>query len=176
MLPTLAAVKPIVLPASAAWPVLIAMGLGGGLLLLLGLYAAWRSRHPKAKKPPRRTFDAGRRLARLKQARTEEAAVRALASSPVGEVAQTRRVAHGYEVVVERKRSQSCAQTAGFLAGLFEGAWARDVTIEHADCAGDKGGVCRYVVSPAVRPGAAGATRGSASAARRWPPARPGGG
>lgn len=171
----LAAVK-LVLPASAAGPLLVLLGIAGMALLFLGLYLAWRSSHPRVRKPPKRTFDAGRRLARLQRARTEDAVLRALKSTPVGEVVQARAVADGYEVVMERRKSQSCAQAAGYVAGLFEGAWARDVRIDHAECAGERGGACRYVVSRAAPSRAAAATRGSASAPRRSPPARPGGG
>lgn len=172
----LAALKPLVIPASMAGPFLVLLGVVGGGLLLVGLYAAWRARHPKVRKPPRKTFDAGRRVARLKRARTVEQALAALGSTPVGNVLQAREVPQGFDIVVERRRGQSCAQAAGYLAGLFESVWARDVAIEHSGCAGDRGGECRYLVSPAGRTAAAAATRGSASAGRRSPPARPGAG
>lgn len=164
----------IVLPAEAAGPVLVALGLLGGFLLLWGLFLAHRARRPKTPRPPKRTFEAGRHLARRRGARTLDQAMRALHEAPVGEVVRSREVAGGVEVVMRRRRAQSCAQAAGYVAGLFEGAWAQDVRIEHDACAGERGGECRYVVSRGGRAAGAAATRGSASAPRRSPPARPG--
>lgn len=173
----LAVTKPAFQIASGAVvPFLLAIALCGSALLLIGLLLAWRAGRPKVVKPPRRSFEAGRRIARLQRVRSTEGALRALRNAPVGEVVRVDAVPHGFDVVLRRKRAQSCRQAAGYLAGLFEGAWARDVEVRHDACAGEKGGECRYLVTRAAPRTAAGATPGSAREAHRSPPARPGAG
>lgn len=154
----------------------------GALALLVLAFSAWlatRSRRPAPKKPPRRTFEHGRRLARMRRVVTTGAALDALRTSPVGHVEAARADQRLAEVSIERKRGQPCSQAAGFVAGLFESAWAHEVRVMHPSCAGEAGGVCRYVVERATGSGARGAAAsipGSEGERRRSSQARPGGG
>lgn len=160
------------------------MGVGGLLLFLLSISAARKARTPKVKPAPRKSFERGRELGRLAGVVTEQDAVRALSSPPVGKLVSVAPVPRGYRVTMSRRRSEPCEVAAGYVAGLFESAWARDVVLRHDACAGKvRGAVCTYEVrdpSPA-RPTPGGAPAGGASTPRsgdgprRWPPARPGG-
>lgn len=174
--------------ATGGVPTLVWLAAFGGLALLLLAVAAWlamRSRRAKVLKPPKRTFEHGRKLGRQVKAMSPEAAMQALARMPVGELARAAPGRDRVEVVIQRRKNQPCVQAAGYLAGLFEGAWAREVRVAHPECAGEKGGPCRYIVeagdvrrplSASDAPAGAASTRGSADAPRRSPPARPGGG
>lgn len=159
-------------------------GIAAGGTLLMGV-AAWmasKARAPKKRVPPRRTFDHGRRLGRLRVASTPQEAVEALKGAPVGEVVRASAGEERADVVLRRRKSQPCEQAAGFLAGVFERAWARDVMIEHPVCAG-KSGDCAYAVLPVAgptfnanaRPAEGASTRRSEDARRPDPRARRGG-
>lgn len=154
----------------------------GGLALLVLAASAWlaaRSRRRPPPKPAKKTFEHGRRAARQRAPASVEAALQALQTAPVGKVMQARADDRAADVVVERRKNQPCAATAGFVAGLFESAWAHDVFVTHPQCAGAKGGACHYLVQRSVS--ASGAQAGGAStprsadARRRWPGARAGG-
>lgn len=162
---------------------LLLMAVIGALGLWIAVRLARRARRPKVRKPPRRTFEHGRRLGRERGARTMAAALAALKASPVGAVrsqsVQDRRV----DVLVHRKKSQPCEQVAGYLAGVLESAWAHEVLVTHSSCAGPKGGDCLYTVQRAPLSIKRSADRterasipGSAAAPRRSQQARPGGG
>ena len=156
------------------------LGLLSALVLAFSVWLATKARKPPQRKPPRRTFEHGRRLGRLARPTSTEAALQALRAAPVGQVSSAHDADGRVDVVLERRRSQPCAQAAGYLAGLFESAWAHEVLVTHPECAGDKAGTCHYVVQRAAigtgaRAGEA-STPGSADAPRRSPRARPGGG
>lgn len=162
-------------------PILVAIAVGALLTMGIALWIAVRSRKPHPKKPPRRTFEHGRRLARAHHVASPRAAVDALERAPVGTLEQARADARGAQVTLVRRRNQPCAQAAGFVAGLFESAWAHEVRLSHPECGGDRGGRCVYVVEKAVptgsaRPGAGAPTPGSASDPGRSLRARAGGG
>lgn len=167
--------------------ILVALGLAGLVLLAIAAVIGLRARRPAKRKPPKRTFEHGRRLARMRHARTTDEAVAGLRDVPIGTVLQARANDRAADVVVKRKKSQPCAQAAGYLAGLFEMAWAHEVRVVHSQCAGEKGGECAYHVARAepakdprasafARPKGGASTPGSAGDRRRWPPARAGGG
>lgn len=118
------------------------------VVLGLALLLAYRSARPKPKKPSRKTFEAGRRLARAARPSTVAEAVAALERAPVGRLERVRHLDEGVEVDLARGRGQSCQQAAGYLAGLFESAWAREVRVLHPHCAGEKKGTCHYLVEP----------------------------
>ena len=171
----------MVVPMAEAEAFLVLLALGALCLLVLAL-SAWlaaRAKRAPVVKPAKKTFEHGRRIARLKRATTVEAALAALRDPPVGRVLSLRGDERNAEVVMERKRGQPCPQAAGYLAGLFEMAWAHDVLVTHPQCGGDQGGVCHYVVHRAATvsgaPGAGASTRGSADARHRSPRARAGG-
>lgn len=160
------------------------MGVGGLLLFLLSLSAARKARKPKVKPAPRKSFERGREMGRLVGAVTEQDAVRALASAPVGKLVSVAPMPRGYRVTMSRKKSEPCEVAAGYVTGLFESAWARDVVLRHDACAGKaRGAVCTYEVrdpsparvSPAGAPAGGASTPRSGDAPRRWPPTRPGG-
>lgn len=157
---------------------LVALGGLGALVLTFATWLAAKARKPAAHKPPRKTFEHGRRLGRAAHPTSTDAAMRALRASPVGTVASASAAEGRIDVVVERRRSQPCSQAAGYLAGLFESAWAHEVLITHPQCGGERDGTCHYVVQRA--PTAIGAreagssTRGSEDAPRRSPRARAG--
>lgn len=138
-------------PGGAAFATLAILALGGFLVLVAGLALAWWARRPREIHPPRRTFASGRRLAMRDPPLDEEAALAALPTMPVGTVVETRRVAAGrVAVAVQRKRGQPCEQVGGFLAGLFEAAWASDVRVVHDRCSGkDRKLPCWYTVERA---------------------------
>lgn len=159
--------------------VALLIGIGAAALLVL-LFSAWlaaRSRRRPVHKPPKKTFDHGRRLARRRAPATVAAALDELVDAPVGRAVHARADEHRAEVTLARRRSQPCAQAAGYLAGLFESAWAHEVLVTHPQCAGDRGGECAYVVqrgpvsAPAPRAAAA-SIPGSGGERRRWPRAR----
>lgn len=158
----------------------VAFGIGALLLLALATWLATKARKPPSRKPPRKTFEHGRRLGRARHPADTRAALESLRASPIGDVTSVMAAEGRVDVVVERKRSQPCTQAAGFLAGLFESAWAHEVLVTHPECGGEKAGTCRYVVQrAAISSGAraaAASTPGSADARRRSPPARVGGG
>lgn len=164
--------------------VLAIAGVAAVAVLLLGV-AAWmaaKARVPKKRTPPRRTFDHGRRLGRIRAASSPDEAIAALRKTPVGQLVRASATEERAEVVLLRRKSQPCEQAAGFLAGVFERAWAHEVVVEHPVCAG-RSGECRYVVrafaparlSGSARPAAGGGTPRSADAHRRGLPARGGG-
>lgn len=152
------------------------------LLLTLALAGIWWARRPSMRAPPKRTFEAGRSRAHAKRPTTPQEAFEAFGSAHMGSVVSAAPVVDGYEVRVARKKGQPCHQTAGFLAGLFESAWADAVRVEHPVCAGEGGGECRYTVrrgaafSGSGRPTGEASTPGSGGAPRRSPQARRGGG
>jgi len=121
-----------------------------GLLALFGLWIAARlarrSRRPKLRKPPRRTFEHGRRLAHERHVRSTAAAFAALQRAPVGELVARSGDDRRAQVVLRRKRSERCEEAAGFVAGIFESAWAHEVLVTHPRCAGATGGECVYVI------------------------------
>ncbi|MEA3201553.1 MAG: hypothetical protein QOE90_2981 [Thermoplasmata archaeon] len=154
-------------------------------MLALGLAAARRARRRKPARPPRKTREGGRMRGRALAPQTQDAALLALHDARLGQVLEAQPLPGGLRVMVERPRSHPCDEVAGFLAGLMESAWAMDVRVEHAQCAG-KSGPCRYVVTrvdaarmvervsaPAARTAAA-STPGWSGAARQSPPARGG--
>lgn len=168
---------------------LVAIGVLALLLLLFAAFLGTRARRPPKRNPPKRTFEHGRRLARLRHVRTTDDAIAGMREVPVGVVLDARADDRAAIVVIQRRKNQPCPQAAGFLAGLFESAWAHEVRVVHAACAGERGGECRYQVeraapvAPSAGPlSASGAptggasTRGSAGARRRSPRARAGGG
>lgn len=165
---------------SASGP-LLALGAAGAALLGAAAWLARRSRRPKASRPARKTFEHGRRLGRQAGASGEAAARIALQSAPVGSLEHVDAREGQIDVILARRRSQPCAPAAGYLTGLFESAWGDEVHLEHARCAGPKGGECRYLLrrgrlSGSATPAGAASTPGSAGALRRSPPARAGGG
>lgn len=161
-------------------PILAAIA--GAALLMLGiaLWFAARSRRPHPKKPPRKTFEHGRRLARAHHVASARQAVKALERAPVGALADARADAYHARVTIDRRRQQPCAQAAGFVAGLFESAWAHEVRLSHPECGGERGGRCVYLVERApiatARPAEGAQTRGSGDARDRSAPIRAGGG
>lgn len=163
---------------------LLLMAVGGALLFFLSVLAARRARRPRLRAPPKRSFERGRELGRLVGVVTEQDAMRALAAPPVGTLVSATPVQSGYRIAVARRRAEPCDVVAGYLTGLFETAWARDVILRHDACAGKaKNAVCIYEVrdpSPRGlnRDGArsgGGAIPRSGDAPHPWPPARPGG-
>lgn len=169
-------------PDAEAIFALAGIAAGAGLLMGAAAWMASKARAPKKRLPPRRTFDHGRRLGRLREVTTPEEAVAALRGAPVGELVRASAGEERADVVLARRKSQPCEQAAGFLAGLFERAWAHEVTVEHPTCAG-KSGECAYVVRPyspppfsgSARPAAGASTPRSADARRPGPRARGGG-
>ena len=160
------------------------MGLGGLLLFLLSIAAARKARSPKVKPAPKKSFERGREMGRLAGITSEQDAVRALSDAPVGKLVSVAPVPRGYRVTMSRRRSEPCEVAAGYVTGLFESAWARDVVLRHDSCAGKaRGAVCTYEVrdpsaarvSPGGAPAGGAATPRSGDGPRRWPPARPGG-
>lgn len=170
--------------------ILVLLGALGVFLLASAALLAMHSRRPVKRRPPKRTFEHGRRLARQRHARTTDEAVAGLRDVPIGVVLEAQANDRAADVVVKRKKGQTCPQAAGFLAGLFEAVWAHEVRVVHPACAGEKGGDCRYHVeraAPAAPPSstrvsASGVPTGGASTPgskgdrRRSPPARAGGG
>lgn len=163
---------------------LFLMGTGALLLFALSLLAARKARKPKEYHPPRRSFERGRELGLQAGVASEQDAVRALAATPVGKLVSVAPVPQGYRISLSRKRSEPCDVAAGFVTGLFEAAWARDVILRHEACQGKaRNAVCTYEVrDPSPRglnrrdaPAAGAGTPRSGDAPRRWPPARPGG-
>lgn len=167
----------------AAWAALVGLGATSVVMLLLGLLAAKRSRTAKARKAPRKTFDAGRQRGRTLRPRTTSEALYRLTDARLGEVLEAVPTPAGARVMVQRPRNHPCEEVAGFLTGLFESAWASDVRVEHERCAG-RSGPCRYFVSrsdsPVVNVSASrtaeARTPGWSAGRRRSPPARSGGG
>ncbi|HUR68698.1 MAG TPA: hypothetical protein VM370_05580 [Candidatus Thermoplasmatota archaeon] len=119
------------------------------LVLWIGALLAARARKPAPRKPPRKTFEHGRRMARLLRIASTETACAALKGAPVGELQAARGDERAMELVVRRRKNQPCEQTAGYVAGLFESAWAHEVVVGHPVCAGAPGGDCVYVVQRA---------------------------
>lgn len=163
---------------------LLLMGIGALLLFVLSLMAARKARKPKERHPPRRSFERGRALGLQAGVASEQDAVRALSAAPVGKLVSVTPVPQGYLVSLSRKRSEPCDVAAGYVTGLFEAAWARDVILRHEGCQGKaRNAVCTYEVrDPSPRAlnrrdgrAAGAATPRSADAPHRWPPARPGG-
>jgi hypothetical protein len=172
---------------------LVLLGAGGALLLLLALALARMARRRSAAEAAgltrrragkKKSFAAGHLVgASVGVASIEDA----LASLRAGRVAAGRvesvdapsdgTRAH---VAVRRKRSEPCDLVAGYLTGLFESAWASDITLRHEACAGkSKNALCVYELRPVshrAAPAAAASSAGSASGLRRWPPAPRGGG
>lgn len=157
----------------------------GTIVLCWALWLAIRSRRPARPKPPRKTFEHGRRMGRARSPRSTQGALKELQASPVGDITSVQALDGRVDVVVARRRSQPCTQAAGYLAGLFESAWAHEVLVTHPECGGEGAGTCRYVVqranlgaqrtvSASGAPGGGASTRGSADAPRRSPPARAG--
>lgn len=149
-------------------------------LLALALVAATRAGRPRQRRPARKTAEAARAAALARRPVSEEEALALLGRAPVGRLVAARPLADGFQVEMARGRGQRCEAASGYLAGLFLSAWARDVEVEHPECAG-KRGTCVYVVRPrrvsASAPPTGGAsTPGSGGARRRWPRARAGGG
>lgn len=167
----------------AALGSVVAIVLGAAALLFLGLLLARVSTRPKEKLPRKRTFAAGHRLATLAPVSSVAGAVRRLEVAGLGELIAATPSDHGVHVELRRRQNRPCEHVAGYLAGLFEGAWASDVQVIHTRCAGrDKRAACVFDVVPvgrvngsASRTGAA-PIPGSSDAPRRWPPARSGGG
>ena len=159
---------------------LAAVALCAILALWIAMRLARRSRRPKVKRPPKRTFEHGRRLAHERRAGSTVAALAALERSPVGELVARGGDDRRVDVVLRRKRSQPCEQAAGFVAGIFESAWAHEVIVTHPSCAGPRGGECAYTVHRVATPRAArtapASTPGSGDGRRRSRRARPGGG
>lgn len=158
-------------------------GVVSALLLALALAGTWWARRPTKEKPRKKTFEAGRSRAHEKRPASVREALDAFPAGRVGNLVRAQALLDGYDVTVARKKGSPCHQTAGYLAGLFESAWADAVRIEHPACAGDAGGECRYVVrrgqgtvNDSARPTGAASIPGSAGAPRRSPPARAGGG
>lgn len=149
-------------------------------ILWVAVKLARRSQRPHVKKPPRKTFEHGRRLAHLKHVATTTAAFAAMKGAPVGDLVSQRGDDRRADVVLRRRKNQPCAQAAGYLAGIFESAWAHEVIVTHPVCAGVRGGECAYTVHrAATRPAARterASTPGSEDAHRRSPGARAGGG
>lgn len=164
---------------------LVAAAALGLFVFVWTLWLAVRSRRPPARKPPRKTFEHGRRLGRERHPRSTQDAIQELRTSPVGDILSASDADGRVDVVVARRRSQPCTQAAGFLAGLFESAWAHEVLVTHPECGGEKAGTCHYVVQRAstIRhraptasdaPAGGASTPGSAGAPRRSPRARAG--
>lgn len=160
--------------------VLVVLGAVGLLLLAMATFVAVRARRPVDRRPPKRTFEHGRRLARLRAVHTAEQALASLREVPVGQVLDARADDRAADVVLVRKKNQPCPQAAGFFAGLFEAAWAHEVRVVHVGCAGERGGECRYHIQRAVSasgvPKGGASTPGSAVDRRRSPRVRAGGG
>lgn len=162
---------------------LVLMGIGGALLFLLSLSAARKARRPRVLPAPRRSFERGRELGRLAGVATEQDALRALGTAPVAKLVSVTPVSHGYRVALSRRKSEPCEVAAGYVTGLFESAWARDVILRHDACQGKaKNAVCIYEVrdpaprhaSPAAPTPANDVASFSRDTRRRSPP-RPGG-
>ena len=155
---------------------LVLMGLGGALLFLLSVSAARKAQRPKVRPAPKRSFEHGREMGRLAGVASEQDALRALGESPVAKLVSVTPVPHGYRVALSRKRSEPCAVAAGYVTGLFESAWARDVILRHDACQGKaKNAVCVYEVrDPAPRRAGPAPKSDVASfdPARRSPPGR----
>jgi hypothetical protein len=132
---------------------LVSLGLAGAGLLALALVAAMRARTPRARKPPRRSFEAGRIIGREARALSPEDAVRALqASRAGGEAVAVATEGGAVRVTLRRGRGESCQHAMGYLTGLFESAYATDVQIAHPVCGGKRrGAVCTYEVRPVNR-------------------------
>lgn len=128
---------------------LVTVGLVGLGLLAFALVTAQRALRPKPIRPPRRSFEAGRAKGVREGMRHDPLA--ALAKSGLGE-AQVMPRGVGYAVTLHRARGTKCEYASGYLAGLFEGAWAEDVLVVHTACAGkDRKAACVFVVERAVR-------------------------
>ncbi|HET6403410.1 MAG TPA: 4-vinyl reductase [Candidatus Thermoplasmatota archaeon] len=157
---------------------LVALGCLAALVIAFATWLAAKATKPAARKPPRKTFEHGRRLGRAAKPASTEDALRALRSTPVGDITSVAPVDGRVDIVVSRKRTQPCTQAAGYLAGLFETAWAHEVHVAHPQCGGEGAGACHYVVTRApIVSGARAAeasTPGSGGAPRRSPRARAG--
>lgn len=137
--------------ASGDWAAVAGLGALAVGMLALGLLAAKRARLRKVAKPPRKTQEAGRLRARGARPQSTEAALLALHDARLGQVLESQPVTGGMRIMVDRPRGHPCAEVSGYLAGLFESAWAMDVRVDHWECAG-KQGPCRYVITRSDAP------------------------
>lgn len=160
-----------------------ALSVGALLVLGLALLVARFARRPKAKKAPRRSFEAGRAEGRLREVASVDEALGVLRESQAVRVESAERVGAAVRVTVRRRRGEPCDHTSGFLVGLFERAWADDVRLDHPVCGGKKKDAqCVYDVAraPALSPGGgptgAAWIPGSGGAPRRSGTARRGAG
>lgn len=132
------------------------------LALLASALLARRARKRVAPRPKRKTFEAGRARAFAHPPRSHAEAVERLRRGEAGRVHSIEGDERRMVVAVRRPRRTTCAAEAGHVGGLFEGAWARDVRVEHAACGGRwRRGACTFVVSVADLRAAAGPIRGS---------------
>lgn len=150
-----------------AAPAGLTLGAVAGLLLLgSAALAARRALRPKPVKPPRRSFEAGRRRGVAEGMRADLMA--ALKAGHLGEVQQVAPIQGGWQVAVHRARGTPCEYAAGYLLGLCEGAWAVDVHLAHPVCAGkDRRAACVYVVQRRALAMAA-PSRGAEPAEAAW--------
>lgn len=141
------------------------------LVLLVALGVARLANKPRARKPPKRSFEAARAAGWALQPTSLAGAMQALrAPAPAGTVRSAREEGGRVVVAVERSKRDPCRFVQGYLTGIFESAWASDVALAHEHCAGKKG-VCWYAVSRSAPTAAAAWTPGSGAAPRRSPPA-----
>jgi hypothetical protein len=163
------------------WVGLTGLGLASAGMLALGLLAAGQARRAKTRQPPKRTREGGRARARQLAVHSTDEALAVLASARLGAVLEATPIPGGARITIDRPKGHPCDEVAGYLAGLFESAWALDVQVQHAECAG-RAGACRYQVtreprlSAAASRAAAASTPGWSAAARRSPRARGGAG
>lgn len=151
------------------------LGFGGAGMLVVAAWAGRSAMRPRNRRPPRKSFHAGRGRGIREGMERAHAPLDALRQADLGETSTTPIPGGGHRVVLKRTRGTPCEYAAGYLTGLFEGAWADDVRVEHPACAGkDKHASCVYDVVRA-RPVAAApppAPHASPVGVRPGPPAR----
>lgn len=152
------------------------LGFGAAGMLVVAAWAGRRAMTPRRRRPPRRSFHAGRGRGIQEGMERAHAPLDSLRQSGLGAV-EVEAIPAGVRVRLQRGRSTPCEYALGYVTGLFEGAWADDVRVDHPACAGkDRHGACVYEVRrprpspvPAPRPrdpivaggpGAAASTRG----------------
>lgn len=123
------------------------LGFGGAGMLVVAAWAGRSAMRPKHRRPPRRSFHAGRGRGIREGLERAHAPLESLRQADLGEAEVTPLPAGGHRVVLRRSRATPCEYASGYLTGLFEGAWADDVRVEHLVCAGkDKHASCVYDV------------------------------
>ncbi|MFA5862592.1 MAG: hypothetical protein WDA16_12950 [Candidatus Thermoplasmatota archaeon] len=149
----------------------VLLGSGAGATLGLALLMAHHAGRPRKRTPPRKSFEAGRVSGRGTRVVSHAEAIETLRKHALGEVVSLRGAPGLVRVALKRRRGEACEHVAGYLTGLFEGAWAMDVALRHDECGGkERDAVCVYEFSRFVAPAAEASTQGSLTLPDRSPP------